>query len=87
MLDKGGKSLIKELWSSGADLTKLDKNGKTMLHVAVEYGNKPVVLLLQSLGFNIKAKDSKGKTALDIANKENMISMQHLLQEHGTCKS
>jgi hypothetical protein len=35
----------------------------------------------------MKAKDSKGKTALDIANEENMISMQHLLQEHGTCKS
>ena len=61
VLDKGGESLIKELWRSGADLTKLDENGKTMLHVAVEHGNKPVVLLLQSLGFNMKAKDSRAR--------------------------
>jgi hypothetical protein len=87
VLEKGGESLIKGLWRNGADLTKLDENGKAMLHVAVEQRNEPVVLLLQSLGFNMKATDSKGKTALDIANEGNMISMQNLLREHDTYKS
>jgi len=87
MLDKGGGSLIKRLWRSGADLTKLDKNGKTMLHVAVEYGNKPVVMLLQSLGFNMKAKDSKGKTAWDFANEGSMISMKNLLWKYDIWES
>lgn len=87
VLDKGGESLIKGLWTNGADLTKLDENGKTMLHVAVEKQNGPVVLLLQSLGFNMKAKDSQDRTALNIVNEGNMISMQSLLREHDTYKS
>jgi len=87
VLDKGGGSLIKGLWRSGADLTKLDENGKTMLHVAVEHGNKPVVMLLQSLGFNMKAKDSKGKTAWDFANEGSMISMKNLLWKYDIWES
>jgi hypothetical protein len=87
VLDKGGETLIKGLLRNGADLTKLDENGKTMLHVAVEQRNEPVVLLLQRLGFNMKATDSKGKTALDIATEGNMISMQSLLRGHDTDKS
>lgn len=78
VLDKGGETLIKGLLSNDADLTKLDENGKTMLHVAVEQRNEPVVLSLQRLGFHMKATDSTGKTALDIANEGNMISMQSL---------
>lgn len=81
VLDKGGESLIKGLWTAGAELTKLDDNGKTILHVAVEQNNEPVVLLLRNLGFNTKAKDSKGKTALDYANEGKMTSMQNLLRE------
>ncbi|KAH6667343.1 hypothetical protein B0J14DRAFT_567846 [Halenospora varia] len=87
VLDKGGETLIKWLLRNGADLAKLDENGKTMLHVAVEQGNEPMVRLLQRLGFNLKATDSKGKTALEIATEGNMISMQSLLRGHDTDKS
>jgi len=87
VLDEGGKTLIKWLLRNGADLTKLDENGKTMLHVAVEQENEPVVRLLQRLGFNMKATDSKGKTALEIATEGNMISMQSLLRGYDTYKS
>lgn len=72
---------------NGADLTKLDENGKTMLHVAVEQENEPVVRLLQRLGFDMKATDSKGKMALKIATEGNMISMQTLLRGYNTDKS
>ena len=87
VLDKGGETLIKWLLRNGADLTKLDENGKTMLHVAAEQGNEPVARLLQRLGFNMKATDSKGRTALDIATEGNMISMESLLRGHDTDKS
>jgi hypothetical protein len=46
VLDEGGETLIKWLLRNGADLTKLDENGKTMLHVAVEQENELVVRLL-----------------------------------------
>jgi ankyrin repeat protein len=88
VLDKGGETLIKELSRNNADLTKLDENGKTMLHVAVEQRNKPVVILLERLGFNMKATDSNGKTALDIiATEANMTSMQSLIRGGDTDES
>jgi hypothetical protein len=80
VLDEGGETFIRWLFRNGADLTKLDENGKTMLHVAVEQGNKPVVRLLQRLGFNMKARDSKGMTALEFATEGNMSTMQSLLR-------
>ncbi|KFY69653.1 hypothetical protein V496_00059 [Pseudogymnoascus sp. VKM F-4515 (FW-2607)] len=86
VMEKGGKSLIKALWTNGVDLTTLDEDGKTMLHVAVEHRNEPVVVLLHTLGINMKSKDTNGMTALDYANEGSMTSMQNLLQEHGAYK-
>jgi ankyrin repeat protein len=57
------ETIIRLLLQQGADFSRLDQNGKTALHAAVESGRLGLVTLLLA-GNDANVKDSSGRTAL-----------------------
>ncbi len=49
------------------NLTKVDNNGDTALHLAAMKGNIPIIEFLLKKGANINAKDKFGATPLHLA--------------------
>ncbi|KAH8895650.1 hypothetical protein GQ53DRAFT_803904 [Thozetella sp. PMI_491] len=64
------RDTITDLMNQSADLTVLNRNGQTALHIAAEYGSRKVFdLLLATRSFNLERKDFEGNTVLHAAVK------------------
>ena len=63
----GTVAVAQLLLENGADTEARDKDMKTALMLAVEYGDEGMVRLLLEKGADIEAKNNFGNTALQIA--------------------
>jgi ankyrin repeat protein len=57
----------------GADINLKDKNSRTALHCAVDFGNHVVAQTLLGAGADINAKNGAGRTALELAKHDAMF--------------
>jgi hypothetical protein len=60
-------SRVRRLLERGANVNAVDDNGRTLLHVAVEYAHRDIVALLIRSGANVDAVDNYGWTPLHVA--------------------
>lgn len=71
MHSAGNAYTLEMLDNYGADFSKVDIDGETVLHHAVRSGNDEAVLkLVYNPGVNPNAMNNKGEKALDVAKKE-----------------
>lgn len=68
------------LQESKEDINSQNKEGKTALIIAAEYGYTDIVKLLLDNGANMLIKSNEGKTALDYATKWNHSEIEKLLK-------
>jgi len=69
-----GSEVITTLLEAGADISAVDKEGKTELMWASWRNQNPeVITLLLNAGADGKAKDRQGKTAFDCAQDNKML--------------
>ncbi|KAL1490310.1 hypothetical protein ABEB36_013026 [Hypothenemus hampei] len=66
-----------------ANVNVTDKNGKTVLHLAAEYGNYDMVQFLVAKGVNVNAIDINGKTVLYWAAKSGNLNVVEFLLVKG----
>ncbi|MDB4669003.1 ankyrin repeat domain-containing protein, partial [bacterium] len=57
--------------SNGANVNQKNKDGFTLLHLAVKSGHERIVKLLISKGAVVNAKDTRGFTSLDYSTELN----------------
>ena len=76
----GDLEAIKRHLKGGADVNAANKQGYTVLHMAVRRGQKDAVVVLLEKGANVNVQ-RKGKTPLDFAGKKEEIA--GLLREKG----
>ncbi|KAH6659443.1 ankyrin repeat-containing domain protein [Truncatella angustata] len=60
----GNDSMIRILLDNGADITKVDENGNSILHLAAECANEETISILLSKGGDPNGKNYLGRTAL-----------------------
>ncbi len=66
---------------AGANPNKQQKNGKTPLHYAAEYGHVEVIgYMLQNRG-DLFARTEKGQTALELAKSHNQTEVAEILDK------
>jgi len=58
---------LHELIDAGLDLSRTDRDGKTLLHLACAQGHLAAVVLLAQNGVPLEAQDSDGRTPLHLA--------------------
>lgn len=73
---KGNLILAELLIKNGADINKIDDDGRTELHYAVEYGRKDIVKLLIDSGGLTNVMDKDGEIALEIASQRSMLNLK-----------
>ena len=61
-----------------ANVDAQDKDGKTVLHCAVENGQAKIVQLLLVCGANVDTEDKDGKTVLHFAVERRLLSFSLL---------
>lgn len=69
---KNNLVLAEKLISAGADVNKIDEDGRTELHHSVEYGRKEMTKLLISKGATMNVIDKDGDSPLKIASLKSM---------------
>jgi len=81
---KNGKiNKVIELINIGADLSKRDLDGLTLLHVASEIGNNEIARLLIDAGADINDKDDFGNTPLHYASIYGRTDIVNMLIDAG----
>ena len=58
---------LHDLIDAGLDLARVDRDGKTLLHLACAQGHLAAVVLLAQNGVPLEAQDSDGRTPLHLA--------------------
>ena len=69
---------IKAIIKTGVDINHQDEDGKTALHLAVEFNSESVSRVILNAGGDLKIKNKKGKTALHLAvelNNEHLVRL------------
>lgn len=74
------KLLAGFLIENGANISAVDKFGRTPLHLAAKFGNEAVVRVYVQKRLDISPLDGTGRTALQIAMKYKRISIVRLLR-------
>lgn len=75
--------IFKALIDKGANTLATDKNGRTVLHHAVDGGSLDVVKCSVSNNVPLEARDNNGMTALHLACKEGLLDIVRFLVEAG----
>ncbi|CEM03616.1 unnamed protein product [Vitrella brassicaformis CCMP3155] len=82
--DLAGVGLLPQillLVKQGADVTSLDRYGRTALHWAASCGHRDIIIELQRLGTDVNAQDKEKKTALHLATAAGQIETCRALLE------
>ena len=67
----GNEEIVAMLFDIGADIFAVDRGGSTPLHLATQYGRKPVArTLIKAMGERAHARDHNGTTPLHIAARQ-----------------
>ena len=83
-LEGGRLENIKTLVEHGAEIHKVDKDGKSALHFAATFSSPEVVIYLLSLGMSVNMTDNSGRTPLMCACLEGgRFENVKTLVEHG----
>ena len=69
------QNILELLVAAGADVSGLEKNGRSLLHLAAEINNLFAAKLLLKSGVMVIAKDANDKTPFDIAASGEMIKL------------
>jgi len=81
---KNAKEVVKILLRYGADVNAVNKNGRTLLHLAVSYADLDLIKLLVENGANINTKDNNGRTvlydAINRVKKENEDKIKEIIK-------
>ena len=80
---KGNFEQVKSCLNNGADITKPDSRGRTVLHLAVITGKPEILQYLLEHEANVNSVDNEGKTPLHIAVALKRDWIASLLIEHG----
>ncbi|MCF6366168.1 MAG: ankyrin repeat domain-containing protein [Bacteroidales bacterium] len=72
---------VVDLIKKGADINAKNKNGNTLLHLAVNYNNLDLAKLLCFNNANINIENNKGETAIDISEKKYNKSIFNFLKD------
>ncbi len=73
-------SIAKALIEAGADVNAKNKQGETVLEVAVRCGERSVSLLIEA-GVNLDAKGSRDRTALEWAEESGRVEIAAILKK------
>ena len=79
-------SKVKDLINRGADVNTKDKNGKTILHIAIENNYEDIVKFLIQNKADVNIKDNDGNTPLHLAVKNGNDFIVKLLLKAGAKK-
>jgi outer membrane lipoprotein-sorting protein/thiol-disulfide isomerase/thioredoxin len=80
----GDVEKVKTLLEGNPDLVNAkDKNGRTPLHLAMNYNQKDIAEVLLANGADVNAKDSHGWTPLYWAERTNRKDLAEILRQHG----
>ncbi|KAL3278405.1 hypothetical protein HHI36_013730 [Cryptolaemus montrouzieri] len=82
---KGDIPTIQYLLKNGADPNDKDINGITLLHYAVNNGQKDSVKILLTNGADVTCVSNKGNTPLHIATSKCYIEIVEMLLQHISC--
>ena len=74
------REILKLLIADGADISAIETNGRTPLHIAAATNNLYAAKLLLDSGAKVMVEDADGKTPLDLAAS---VEMVELLKEYG----
>ncbi len=77
----GDLESLKMYWQDGIDIDYQEKEGNTLLILAVYYGWEEIVQFLLSKGPNLHLKNKEGDTALDIARKKRHMQIAEWIQK------
>jgi ankyrin repeat protein len=80
----GVHDVVSLLISKGADVNKIDANGRSPLMMAAIVGHVTCARLLIDQGADVNIKDIKGRTALMIADQNGYQQMKVLIGENST---
>jgi ankyrin repeat protein len=80
-VDTGRADIIRLLVANGADITALDPNDNTLLHVAATEGHVEVANALIAAGANVNATDKEGRTPLMAALESETLAKSPSLLE------
>jgi ankyrin repeat protein len=69
------REILKLLIAEGADITAIDTNGRTPLHIAAAANNLYAAKLLLESGAMVMVEDADGKTPLDLAASDEMVEL------------
>ena len=84
MIDAKDYDGVKGLLDAGIeDMNEADSSGNTVLHYAVQAGEKDIAGLLVDRGVDINAKNNDGMTALHIAASKGNAGIVKLLLDKG----
>ena len=75
--------LARSLLEHGLDAIAQDREGATLLHLAVRMGRVDLVCLLVKHGADVTTQDQYGLTPLYLALQERYVSLECFLIEHG----
>lgn len=79
----GNLRLVQALLDAGVNLTAVNEDQKTALHIAAEEGSAKIVQLLLERGAETEVKDNRGRTALFPAAKSGSHETVRLLLDRG----
>lgn len=83
-IQNGHHVIVQELLDHGADLSlQSEKNGETLLMIAVRAGNMDLIRQTLAKGTDVNAISHKGESALHLAAKGNHTEILQLLLDHG----
>ncbi|KAK3127710.1 hypothetical protein QOZ80_7AG0577420 [Eleusine coracana subsp. coracana] len=80
-IKSGDVSGVKKLLSQGVDSNYCDKQGFTLLHLAVLFNQTEVALILMDHGANVQSKNGQGETPLDCAPAMLQYKMRQKMEE------
>ena len=79
---RGLTHIVALLLDKGADVNATDREGRTVLMVAVvETGDASIVSRLLERGAKVDAVDGAGRTALDMAKKHHVLEIVEILRK------
>lgn len=77
---EGNLKFLKEQLEAGAHINAKGPNGRSPLHIAIEYGQSDVVACLVRKGAYIEARDDLGRTPLHVAVLYGKVELEGLLR-------